>query len=465
MDLFRTSLLVVLSCAVMSVQAANFNTKSKISTQSEPVSSVTTPMPVKGLEGVGINTMALWSRGSLIRTERELLEHIKPLEEFGFSHVALISCADWIIDRNCPRGEDEKRIIKFVRTLVEKTNLHVVLSLKPYDFWEVEGKQTSALQQSLEKDIETQDKFVNAWKNLASELKDISRDRLSFNLLNEPEFELPQVTAEGRDLWLSIATKAIGAIRSVTDDRVIILEGIGKSLFAHRGKGSYYKYGGVDTLLKTLPFKDIVYGVHNYEPIAFLQQSMPLRGQKPGVPYSEKIAAGVWKDAALLASWANKNKVPVILSETGCIGYVDGKSEGPKNEEDCGKYAKDVYDAYVANGMPVTWWALEHAKTIYLRDADPGDKWLPWRGLTPNPHIFSGLRLVNVKLKPQAGSASSISEKLKSDAAFAACVMKQGLEWGAPAATVESVIERAKQGSPKHIGRVEELISDGACGQ
>ena len=31
MGLFRTSLLVVLSCAVMSVQAANFNTKSILS--------------------------------------------------------------------------------------------------------------------------------------------------------------------------------------------------------------------------------------------------------------------------------------------------------------------------------------------------------------------------------------------------------------------------------------------------
>jgi hypothetical protein len=70
-----------------------------------------------------------------------------------------------------------------------------------------------------------------------------------------------------------------------------------------------------------------------------------------------------------------------------------------------------------------------------------------------------------VETKPEAGSASSISEKLKSDAAFAACVMKQGLELGHPATKVERAIERAKQGSPKHIGRVEELISNGVCGQ
>ena len=73
----------------------------------------------------------------------------------------------------------------------------------------------------------------------------------------------------------------------------------------------------------------------------------------------------VKKDASKISNWAKDKNVPVIMSEVGCIGYVDGKTEGPKNPEDCGKYAQDLYKFYVLNNIPITWWALEKEKTIY----------------------------------------------------------------------------------------------------
>ena len=62
MGLLRTSLLVVLFCTVMSAQAANWN-----SGKAKPV-KVKTSIPISGLTGVGINSMACWSRASEVRT-------------------------------------------------------------------------------------------------------------------------------------------------------------------------------------------------------------------------------------------------------------------------------------------------------------------------------------------------------------------------------------------------------------
>ena len=81
MGLLRTSLLVVLSCTVMSAQAANWN-----SGKAKPV-KVKTSIPISGLTGVGINSMALWSGASEVRTAEKLVSHLSPLETYGFSHV------------------------------------------------------------------------------------------------------------------------------------------------------------------------------------------------------------------------------------------------------------------------------------------------------------------------------------------------------------------------------------------
>ena len=95
----------------------------------------------------------------------------------------------------------------------------------------------------------------------------------------------------------------------------------------------------------------------------------------------------------LLSHIKSKDKnVPVIMSEVGCIGYVDGKTEGPKNPEDCGKYAQDLYKFYVLNNIPITWWALEKEKTIYKRAIKGGKNFLPF-DLIPDNHLFKGLRL------------------------------------------------------------------------
>ena len=351
---------------------------------------VKSPLPIEGLNGVGIHTMAFWSGTAGVDASN--VERFRKLQTYGFTHLNVGACADWIIDLRCKRANHTREnMIRFVRNIVEQTDLHVVLQLKAYKQKKIQGKNISELQTRLEKDKAVQAAFVSAWSDLAQEFKDISRERLSFNLLNEPEFQLPKVSGSKRNKWEKIASQAIEAIREVSPDRVITVEGVGKSLFSVRRSSGAYLRGSPSSLIRPLPYPDVVYGFHSYEPRRFLQQKKDRAGRS-GIEYSESVRRTVIRDSERLISWANKHAVPVILSETGCIGYVDGSTEGPAEPDDCGQYANDVYEFYVRRGIPITWWALEKEKTIYVKEGSEAFSSYPSKEI-PDPHIFKGLRL------------------------------------------------------------------------
>ena len=147
--------------------------------------------PVPALSGFGVNSMALWSGGSNANPNNkdEFLEHFKPLEDFGVKHVVLVSCADWIIDIKCKEEfQNLNGIIKAAKILLKNTNLHIVVQLKAYKKTKLKGKNISELNTKLETNNSVAKKFADTWGFIARELAVYSSDRLSFNLLNEPEF-------------------------------------------------------------------------------------------------------------------------------------------------------------------------------------------------------------------------------------------------------------------------------------
>ena len=335
--------------------------------------------------------MALWSGGSFVNpNDPKFLNHYKNLSNYGFKYVVLVSCADWIIDLYCSRVfQNKNNIIKATKLILDNTDLHVIVQLKAQRQKKIDGVHTSELNTQLEKNEEVAKKFRQTWIDISKELKQYPKDRLSFNLLNEPEFERPKPTKKKRDKWLSIAKDTSIAIREVSPDRVIIIEGIKKSLFAARKKGSY-RYN-MDTLLTPIDIDNIIYAFHNYEPYEFLQQGKFVK--KTGGEYKKKYTEMVRKDAQRMIKWANKHNVPVMLTETGCVGYFndDGKREGPKTNEDCGKFAADIKKFYIDNGIGVAWWSLEGEKTIYNRDCG-GNCFRP-KKLIPNKSLFEGFNL------------------------------------------------------------------------
>lgn len=368
--------------------AGNWNSSNNSSTQEK----VQTQNPVAALSGFGVNSMALWSGASRTNPnyETDFLVHYKSLENFGVKHVVLVSCADWVIKLWCKKPwQNMNGIVQSAKLILDKTNLHVVIQLKAYKQEKVSGKNISDLNMALEKNDDAAVAFADSWKEIATQLKNYPPHRLSFNLLNEPEFEIPKPNRAKRDRWLSVAKTTVEAIRSVSPDRAIIIEGIGKSLFANRNKNGSQKYSSPDELLKPIDLENIIYAFHNYEPEEFLQQAKYRYGSF-GREYSKKHSKMVFSDAQRAINWANRHKVPVMLTETGCIGYLEGK-EGPKSNDDCGKFAADIQKNYIENGVGVSWWALEKEKTIYDRTCEK-DCWMPSK-LTPNRAIFQGFKL------------------------------------------------------------------------
>jgi len=347
--------------------------------------------PITNLQGLGINSVAIWSGASFVSpNDPKFLDHYKNLSNYGFKYVVLVSCADWIIDLYCTRTfQNKDNIIKGAKLILDNTNLHVIVQLKAQRQKKIDGAHISELNTQLEKSEEVAKKFKQTWIDISKELKQYPKDRLSFNLLNEPEFQQPKPTKKKLDKWLSIAKDTSIAIREISPDRVIIIEGINKSLFAARKNGSYRFQ--METLLTPIDMDNIIYAFHNYEPFEFLQQGKFVK--KTGGEYKKKYTNMVEKDAQRMIKWANKHNVPVMLTETGCVGYFnsDSEREGPKTNEDCGKYAADVKKFYIDNGIGVAWWSLEGEKTIYNRDCG-GNCFRP-RNLIPNKALFEGFGL------------------------------------------------------------------------
>lgn len=438
--------------------AGNWNSSS--STQKK----LQTQNSIAALSGFGVNSMALWSGVSRTdpNDEADFLAHYKTLETFGVKHIVLVSCADWVINLRCKKPwQNINGVVQAAKLILDNTNLHVVIQLKAYKQEKVNGKKISDLNMALEKNDDAAVAFADSWKSIALQLQSYPPQQLSFNLLNEPEFEIPNPSSSKRDKWLSIAKKTVSGIRSVSPDRTVILEGIGKSLFADRKKNGDYLYSSPDELLKPIDLDNIIYAFHNYEPVEFLQQANYRYGSY-GREYSEKHSKMVFSDAQRAIKWANRHKVSVMLTETGCIGYLKGK-EGPKSNNDCGLFAEDIQENYIDRGIGVTWWALEKEKTIYDRDC-PDNCWMPLRGLRPNTAIFNAFKLKLPEFEPvPLPRIKNIDEFLKYDEDFESCVRNEAETLGIAKAKIDKTIRKAKNGREKHIRKIKDLIVGGGC--
>jgi aryl-phospho-beta-D-glucosidase BglC (GH1 family) len=127
-----------------------------------------------------------------------------------------------------------------------KYNVHVCINLHRAPGYCVNAVDNLPANQQLNlwTDSVAQKAFVNHWKMFANRYKDISPDKLSFNLVNEPS----DVTEE---VYVSVMKKAINAIHSVTPNRVIFVDGLGYA------RGLMLSLKGAPNIAQT---------IHSYDP-------------------------------------------------------------------------------------------------------------------------------------------------------------------------------------------------------
>ncbi len=166
-------------------------------------------------------------------------EDLRWMTDWGFDFVRLpIAYPRYLdFDRSKQITKDDfykidEKVVGEIEQLVymaQKHNLHVSVNLhrapgycinagfyEPFNLW---------------KDKEAQDAFNFHWGMWAKRFKNISRERISFDLLNEPAFredmndQFSKSSALPGDLYKSVAEGAVKAIRAENPDHLIIADG------------------------------------------------------------------------------------------------------------------------------------------------------------------------------------------------------------------------------------------------
>ncbi len=151
-------------------------------------------------------------------------DDFKYIRDWGFDFVRLPLCYRlWIVD-----GDDykinEAMLQKLDRAidLGQKYNIHVCLNFHRGPGYSVNREFTEP--HSLWKDKSALDAFVFQWTMIAKRYKGISKDKISFNLINEPgALDPKRMTRADHERVMRTTVKAI---RKISPDRIISIDGL-----------------------------------------------------------------------------------------------------------------------------------------------------------------------------------------------------------------------------------------------
>jgi len=146
------------------------------------------------------------------------------IRDWGFNFVRLPLCYRlWIVD-----GDDYKineamlQKLDCAIDLGEKYNIHVCLNFHRGPDYSVNREFIEP--HSLWKDNSALDAFVFHWTMIAERYRGISKDKLSFNLINEPgDLDAGRMTRTDHERVIRTTVKAI---RKISPDRIISIDGL-----------------------------------------------------------------------------------------------------------------------------------------------------------------------------------------------------------------------------------------------
>jgi aryl-phospho-beta-D-glucosidase BglC (GH1 family) len=185
--------------------------------------------------------------------------HFALLKQSGFTYVR-IPIGQFILYSQVNPSNLNPVNLQYVDAAVQKAidhGLAVTLNYHP---------ASNDVEKKLPSSTESQDKFAEYWKAVATHFKKYSNTQIFFEVLNEPHVASDGTVAYPKAWWTPVQLKAIKAIRSVTPDHYIIAGGEG--------------WNGIDGLLLLEPYKqnNIVYNFHFYDPFTFTHQGATWAG-------------------------------------------------------------------------------------------------------------------------------------------------------------------------------------------
>lgn len=147
-------------------------------------------------------------------------DDFKMISDFGFNFIRLpLSYRVWS-DVDAPYKIDEEKIKPLDEAVYfgEKYNLHINICMHRLPGYCINDDEKENM------NLWTQDEALEAaafqWQSIAKRYTGISSDKLSFNVMNEPNYEITLAQ------YKKVSKKIISTVREVSPDRLFIIDGI-----------------------------------------------------------------------------------------------------------------------------------------------------------------------------------------------------------------------------------------------
>ena len=250
------------------------------------------------------------------------------IKSAGFDHVRLSVNPQPIMDAaNHGQGEQYFRYLDTAMKMILEAGLAVELDLHPNSDFKEHLNQNDFVE-----------RFADFWRTLAKRYASYDRERVFFEILNEPEMHDPY-------RWYGVETRLAAAIRQAAPDNTILAPGA--------------SWDDDNDLLFLEPLRDpnVIYVFHFYEPHIFTHQgatwgafywhwlndlhypSDPNNATEVAAAVPEAVhrldvirygqdhwdASHIEAEINQVADWAKQNGVPVVCNEFGVFRHAQAQ--------------------------------------------------------------------------------------------------------------------------------------------
>lgn len=167
------------------------------------------------------------------------------IRKLGFDHIRISIDAEPLLDwqHNLPQATPFMAELDHVVQVALEQKLAVIIDLHP----------ESHYKQQLLQATEPVERFGMLWQNVAKHFSSMDPNLVFFEIMNEPEQSDPY-------RWQGIESFVAGQIRTVAPQHTIIASGA--------------RWSGLEDLmmLEPIPYDNVIYTFHDYEPFAFTHQ-------------------------------------------------------------------------------------------------------------------------------------------------------------------------------------------------
>lgn len=230
-------------------------------------------------------------------------EYFKLIADSGFKHVRIPARWDTHIDSTsgvCVVNPTWMARVRWAVDEAVKNGLIVVLDQHHY----------AAMYATPAAETEC---FLEIWTAIATEMKNVSKDSLILELLNEPQSLLKAID------WNPIAAQAISTIRAIDPERTLMV-----------GGDSWNSIASLSGLVLPEADRNIIATFHYYEPYNFTHQGADWGDSPPpiGATWSAKTTekAAVRTAFAQAVTWSKENDRPIYVGEFGAYSKADSVS-------------------------------------------------------------------------------------------------------------------------------------------